>query len=65
MLKNIKNWYLLKFKDTTKEEDEFEPIMSNIGIAVKMRLIDKVRFIFKRKYEYRLTEDEVTFIKKL
>ena len=62
MLKNIKSWYLQKFKDTTKEPND-PPIMSNIGIAVNLRLLDRIRFLFMGKYHYRLTQREVNYIK--
>jgi hypothetical protein len=62
MLKNIKNWYLQKFKDTTREEPE-PTEMSNIGIAVKMRLLDRIKFLVIGKYNYRLNKTEVNFIK--
>jgi hypothetical protein len=66
MLKNIKSWYLQKFKDTTREEydvRELDKDMSNIGIAVKMRLLDRIKFVFTGKYNYRLKNVEVYFIK--
>jgi len=70
MLKNIKrkinNWYLLKFKDTTKEEDE---VLKNyidksiIGIELKTSFLQRLRFLITGKFAYRLSNKEVIFIK--
>lgn len=65
ILQKIKNWYLEKFEDTTREieENTFEDL-SNVFVRVKLPLKGKLKFFFKKEVLYRLTRDEVTFIKK-
>lgn len=62
MLKNIKNWYLLKFRDTTREEAE--PIeMTNLFLSVNMRLLPRIKLLFRGKTLVQLKRNEVDFIK--
>ena len=66
ILQKIKIWYLEKFEDTTREEYGTHVIdddMSKIAIDLKIKFIQRLKFLITGKYQYRLHGREVFFIK--